>query len=246
MKKNNRKMDVSRRDFLGAAAATAVFTIVPRYVLGGPKFVAPAEKGNVAIIGAGGQGRTNARALFAEDAAQVMAVCDVAEVTDLEPFYYKGKGGRKTVIAEAEKHYQEKNKDFKCAEYEDFREMLDKEKAIDAILCATPDHNHALVSITAMKQGKHVYCEKPLTHNVWEAREVAKVARDTGLATQLGNQGHSTVGIRETVEHLRAGTIGTVREIHAWVETKRWNPALTTKPADTPPPPAGMNWDLWL
>src|SRR5213075_3488386 len=98
MKKKNRKVDVSRREFLGAAAAAAAFTIVPRYVLGGPKFVPPSEKVNVAIIGAGGQGRTNARALFAEADAQVMAVCDVAEVTDLEKFYYKGKGGRKTVI----------------------------------------------------------------------------------------------------------------------------------------------------
>src|SRR5215208_486232 len=159
MKKKNRKVDVSRRQFLGAAAAAAVFTIVPRYVLGGAKFVPPSEKVNVAIVGAGGQGRTNARALFAEADAQVMAVWDVAEVTNLEPFYYKGKGGRKTVIAETEKNYQEKNKDYKCGEYEDFREMLEKEKEIDAILCATPDHWHATVSIAAMKQGKHVYCE---------------------------------------------------------------------------------------
>src|SRR5919109_928504 len=139
MKKKNRKVDVSRRDFLGAAAAAAAFTIVPRYVLGGANFVPPSEKVNIAIVGAGGQGRTNARALFGEADAKIIAVCDVAEVTNLEPFYYKGKGGRKTVIAEVEKHYQEKNKDFKCAEYEDFREMLEKEKAIDAVLCATPD-----------------------------------------------------------------------------------------------------------
>src|SRR2546423_10656133 len=92
MKKKNRKVDVSRRDFLGAAAAAAVFTIVPRYVLGGAKFVPPSEKVNVAIIGAGGQGRTNARALFGEDAAPVMAACDVGEVTDLTRLYSQGKG----------------------------------------------------------------------------------------------------------------------------------------------------------
>src|SRR5687767_13622495 len=114
--KKNKNLDLSRRHFLGAAAGAAVFSIVPRHVLGGAKFVAPSEKVNIAIIGAGGQGRTNARALFNEAEAQIIAVCDVAEVTDLEPFYYKGKGGRKTVIAEVEKHYQEKNKDFKCAE----------------------------------------------------------------------------------------------------------------------------------
>src|ERR1051325_10054574 len=247
MKKNNRKMDVSRRDFLGAAAATAVFTIVPRYVLGGPKFVAPSEKVNVAIIGAGGQGRTNARALFGESDAQVMAVCDVAEVTNLEPFYYKGKGGRKAVIAEAEKHYQEKGgkKDFKCAEYEDFREMLDKEKAIDAILCATPDHNHAIVSITAMKMGKHVYCEKPLTHNVWEAREVAKVAKETGVATQMGNHGHSGEGIRQTCEWIWDGAIGAVHEVNAWSDAGGWTTGKG-RPQDTPPVPSGFNWDKWL
>src|SRR5436190_16153669 len=128
MKKNQPKSEFSRRQFLGAAAAASVFTIVPRYVLGGPKFVPPSETVNIAIIGAGGQGRTNARALFGEKDAQIIAVCDVAEETNLEPFDYKGKGGRKAVIAEAEKHYQEKNKDFKCAEYEDFREMLEKEK----------------------------------------------------------------------------------------------------------------------
>src|SRR6185369_481583 len=124
------------------------------------------------------------------------------------PFYYKGSAGRKPVKAEIEKHYSQANPSFRCAEYEDFQPMLEKEKGIDAILCATPDHNHAFVAITAMRLGKHVYCEKPLTHNIWEARQVAKVAKETGAATQMGNTGHSSVGIRETVEHLRAGTIG--------------------------------------
>src|SRR5262249_17249268 len=158
----------TRRQFLHASAAAAAFTIVPRHVLGGPNFVSPSEKVNIAIIGAGGQGRTNVRALFNEADAQIIAVADPSEQCDVEPFYYKGKGGRKPVIAEIEKHYSAKTPNYKCAEYEDFRSMLEKEKAIDAILCATPDHNHALVSITAMKHGKHVYCEKPLTHNVWE------------------------------------------------------------------------------
>ena len=93
----------------------------------------------------------------------------------------------------------QKTPNFRCAEYEDFRVMLDKEKAIDAVLCATPDHLHAYVSTTAMRRGKHVYCEKPLTHNIWEARRVAKVAEETGVATQMGNQGHAGEGIRQTV-----------------------------------------------
>ena len=109
------------------------------------------------------------------------------------------------------------------ADYEDFRVMLEKEKAIDAILCATPDHQHAYVCVTVMRQGKHVYCEKPLTHNVWEARLVAKVAKETGVATQLGNQGHSGDFIRQTCEMIWDGAIGDVREVHAWTNASRWN-----------------------
>ena len=147
--------------------------------------------------------------------------------------------------AEVEEHYGKTTPDFRCAEYEDFRVMLEKEKAIDAVLCATPDHAHAVVSIAAMKLGKHVYCEKPLTHNVWEARQVAKVAKETGVATQMGNHGHSGEGIRQTCEWIWDGAIGPVREVHAWSDTGKW--ATTPgRPKETPPVPAGLNWDLWL
>jgi predicted dehydrogenase len=237
----------TRRQFIKTAAtAVTAFNLLPRHVLGGPGFVAPNDKVNVALVGAGGRGLENLKALLGLADVRVSAVADPAEQFSLEAFYYKGSGGRKVAKAQIEKHYAAMQPGFTCAEYEDFRVMLDKDKSIDAILCATPDHLHAYVSITAMRAGRHVYCEKPLTHNLWEAREVAKVARETKRATQMGNQGHSTVGIRETVEHLQAGTIGTVTEVHAWVPTKRWNPALTGVPTDTPPVPAGLNWDLWL
>jgi predicted dehydrogenase len=134
----------------------------------------------------------------------------------------------------------------RCAVYEDFRVMFEREKSIDAVLCATPDHLHAGVAIRAMRAGKHVYCEKPLTHNIREARLIARLAGETGVATQMGNHGHSTVGIRETVEHIQAGTIGAVRQIHAWSNTRRTNVTLTGLPPGNPPLPAGMNWDLWL
>jgi predicted dehydrogenase len=244
MKENPSEMN--RRRFLRTTATVAAtMTLVPRHVLGGAKFVAPSEKVNVAIIGAGGQGRTNTRGLFGEADAQVIAVCDVAERTDLNPYYYQGSGGRKPVKAEVEENYSKKTPNYHCAEYQDFREMLEKEKAIDAVLCATPDHNHAVVSVTAMRAGKHVYCEKPLTHNVWEARQVARVAKETGVATQMGNQGHSGEGIRETCEWLWAGAIGPVREVHAWSDTGRWVNNLG-RLKDTPPVPDGLNWDLWL
>jgi predicted dehydrogenase len=235
-----------RRQFLKTVAAAATVTIVPRHVLGGPGFVAPSETVNVALIGAGGQGRTNVRALFNVPDARVIAVADPAESFSLENFYYKGSAGRGPVAAEIEKHYAAKDPKFRCAAHEDFRVMLEKEKAIDAVLCGTPDHLHAYVSARAMRAGKHVYCEKPLTHNVWEARQVARIAKETGVATQMGNQGHSTDGIRQTCEWLWAGAVGTVREVCAWVGSPRWNPTLTGRPTDTPPVPAGLNWDLWL
>ncbi len=238
---------VTRRSFLGTtAAAAAAFTIVPRHVLGGARFVAPSEKVNIAIVGAGGQGRTNMRGLFPLADAQIIAVADPIEHMDLEAFYFRGIAGRLPVKAEAEKHYSQKTPNFTVADYEDFRVMLEKEKAIDAVLCATPDHTHAYVSVLAMRAGKHCYCEKPLTHNVWEARLVAKVARESGVATQMGNQGHSGEGLRATYEWIRAGVIGDVREVHAWTGASRWSKKYTHGLPQSEPVPKGTNWDLWI
>jgi len=242
---SGKKFAFSRRRFLGTAAAAAAFTIVPRRVLGGGKFVPPSETVHIGIIGAGGQGRTNIQSLFHEPDARIIAICDVAEQTDLTGYYYGFKAGRGPVKDFIEKEYREKTPDYKCAVYADFREMLEKEKGIDAILCATPDHLHALVTITSMRMGKHVYCEKPLTHNIWEARQVARLAKETGVATQMGNQGHSGEGIRETCEWIWDGAIGPVREVHGWSDAGGFV-RLTARPKETPPVPAGFNWDKWL
>ena len=213
-------MRITRRKFLtkaGAGASAAVaFSIVPRHVLGGPGFVAPSDKVNIALIGAGGQGRTNVRAIFRE--APDCAVHRAGRSDGVGEFgavLLQGAWrGREPVKAEIEKHYTETTPNFKCTTYEDFRVMLEKEKSIDAVLCATPDHLHAYVTVYCMRAGKHTFCEKPLTHNITEARLVAKVTKETKLATQMGNIGHSTEGIRQTVEWLRDGAIGTVRDAH--------------------------------
>jgi predicted dehydrogenase len=137
--------------------------------------------------------------------------------------------------------------------YVDFREMLEKEQSLDAVVVGTPDHNHAIVSVTAMKLGKHVYCEKPLTRTVKEARIVAQVARETKRVTQMGNQGMAFEGNRLMKEWIWGGVIGPVREVHVWSDrpTQRgkkalWWPQAIERPADTPPVPSTLNWDLWL
>jgi predicted dehydrogenase len=132
--------------------------------------------------------------------------------------------------------------------FTDWRKLLDAEaKNIDAVLVATPDHNHAIVSVHAMKLGKHVYCEKPLAHSVWEVREMARVAKEMNVATQMGTQGHSYDGPRAAVEVVRAGGIGVVREIHCWTDRPAGMWAQGVKrPTETPPVPAGLDWDVWL
>lgn len=237
---------LSRRDLLKAGSALAAATIVPRHVLGGPNHVAPSDRVNIALVGAGGRGLQNARELMKLEDVRINVVADPAEHWDLSNFYYRGVAGRLPACEEIEKHYRQHDPDFKCRQFADYREMLERgSQDVDAVLCATPDHMHALVSIAAMQAGKHIYCEKPLTHNIAEARLVARLARETGLATQLGNQGHSRDTMRLTCELIWSGAIGEISEVHAWVGTRRWNPTLQQPPSDAMPVPKGLNWDLW-
>lgn len=242
---------VSRRDVLkqsGAAAAAAwAFHVFPRHVLGGPKFVPPSEKVNVAMIGCGGRAQGNFAGLKQHHDAQVIAIADpVADVDTTKLKIYRKMVGRNATKQTVETTYGERTPNFSCAAYEDFREMLDKHPDIDAVLISTPDHQHGHGALHAMRAGKHVYCEKPLTHNIREARLLRDVAKETGVATQMGNQGHSNATMAETVEHVQAGSIGEILEVHAWVPTNRWNPDLLAPPTEAMPVPDGMNWDLWL
>ncbi len=244
---------ISRRRFMKAAATTAVFTVVPRRVLGGAAFAAPSETVNVAIIGCGGQGRTNARELMQHKDARIVSVADPMARADYGRFYFGGESGRLVVKAEAEKHYGKNNARFECSEYVDFRTMLDKEeKNIDAVLVATTDSLHAIATMAAIKRGKHVFCEKPLTHDVAEARAVAEAAKKAGVATQMGNMGQAGESRRRIAEYIRAGAIGAVGEVHMWTDRPNrgylapyWAQGVD-RPKETPPVPRELNWDLWL
>ncbi|MFC3198178.1 Gfo/Idh/MocA family protein [Parapedobacter deserti] len=242
-----KKKTYSRKEFVkSAAVAAAGFMIIPRHVLGGKGFLAPSDKITVGIVGAGGKGRQNAEALLKLKDVQITAIADPVKYWDLKDFYYKSIAGREPVKEMIESHYRPASRNFKISEYIDFREMLEKESSLDAIMCSTPDNTHAYVTIKALRAGKHVYCEKPLTHNIWEARKVREVALETGLATQMGNALHSGDGIRQTVEYLRDGAIGRVKEAHTWVPASRWNPGLKGLPTGPTFDEQAVVWDLWL
>ena len=177
---------IPRRRFLETTtAAVTAFTVIPRHVLGGTQFVPPSEKINIAIVGAGGQGRTNMRELFKFPDAQIVAVADPIERENLDAYYFKGEAGRLPVKAEAEKRYSAATPNFKVADYEDFRIMLEKEKAIDAVLCATPDHLHTPPILAAIKRGAHVVAEKPLALTLADAREIIAKSRGAGTVVAV-------------------------------------------------------------
>ena len=232
---------ISRRNLLGGAAAAVAFTVVPRHVLGGAGNTAPSEKVNVAIIGTGGQGIVNMKQLFNEPDCRVAALCDINEQSDYSMFYYGGTAGLKPALGLVTKQYGQP-----CPTYRDYNQMLGSED-IDAVLVATSDHSHAMVVLDAIAKGKHVYCEKPLCRTVYETRVVTEAARKAGVATQLGNFGHSSEDIRLACEWIWDGAIGDVHDVYAWTDTgaNRWT-SLTDRPKETPRVPAGFDWDRWL
>ena len=233
---NKKDKGISRRKFLGGAAATAAaFTIVPRHVLGGAGYTPPSEKLNVAGVGVGGMGGENIinvagmerdkdrNLIKKREGENIVALCDVDEKFASDIF----------------------NAFPKAKKYKDFRKMLEKQKDIDAVVIATPDHTHAVVAMMAMSMGKHVYVQKPLTRTVYEARMLTEAARKYKVATQMGNQGHSGEGVRLACEWIWDGAIGDVREVHAWTDRPVW-PQGIPRPKDTPPVPSSLDWDLWV
>ena len=240
--------NISRRRFVASTAALTAATIVPRHVLGGPGRTAPSDQLNVAVIGTGGQGIVNIKNLLKHADVKITAICDVAEFWDNSKIYYRHNGGRQPALKTIENHFRNGNAEgfHGCAVHVDFRAMLEKaDNDIDAVLVATPNHVHAVACMAAIQAGKGVYCEKPLTHSVYEARSVAQAAREAKVATQLGNHGHSSDDIRRAVEWIRDGAIGTVRQVHAWRSGTR-QMTRTQRPKARPPVPKGLDWDRWL
>ncbi|MCB1100228.1 MAG: Gfo/Idh/MocA family oxidoreductase [Verrucomicrobiae bacterium] len=214
----------SRRNFLCAGGAAFACQIVPRHVLGAPD-VPPSEKLNIGCVGIGGQGGGVTGELATFPNVHIAALCDVDE----------------DYAARTIKQYP--GRPF----YKDYRVMLKKEKGLDAIMCATPDHWHAPISIAAMRMGKHVYCEKPLAHTIEEARLMGKVAAEMKVVTQMGNNGHADEGLRLTKEWIDAGAIGAVKEVHVWSDRPGtfWDTQGKPRPAESVPVPATLDWNMW-
>ena len=252
----------------GGAAATA-FAIVPRHVLGGQGYVAPSEKITLAYIGCGTQGIREMLGMLNLPDLQIVAVCD--PVKDGHEYVDWSKDGHRASIAEAlgkpdwrrgapgipggrdvakeiiETCYAKQRASEKfsgCASYADFRELLAKEKDVNAVKVMTPDHLHATVAIAAMKQGKHVMVHKPLANRLQEARWVIDTARATKVATHFlpASDGEQIRAVKAWIDD---GAIGKLREIHNWSNRPMW-PQYPRIPTDTPPVPEGFDWTLWL
>ena len=221
--KNNNLMN-NRRDFIkSTAVAAAAFMIVPRHVLG-RGFVAPSDRLLIAGIGVGGKGQSDIAMFARSGKADIAFLCDVDT-----------RRAAKSVEAFPKAKF-----------YKDWREMLDKEhKNFDAVSVSTPDHNHAIQTLAAMQLGKHVYVQKPLTHDIYEARILTQAAKKYKVVTQMGNQGSSNDGTRIMREWYEAGLIGDVHTVKAWTDRPVW-PQGIPWPATNTEIPKELDWDLWL
>jgi len=215
----------TRRDFLasttlaGAGCLVSATGFWPGAVSAAERR-GPNERLNIGIIGAGGRGAGNVGGVSGEN---IVALCDVDERRAAGVF----------------------NRYTRAAKYHDFRVMLEKQKDIDAVVVSTPDHQHAVAAAMAIRLGKHVYCEKPLTHDVYEARQLRLLASKFKVATQMGNNGTATNGFRTGVEVIRSGVLGDVREVHVWTNRPIWPQNIATRPKGEPIPKT-LNWQLWL
>jgi len=222
--KSTSSVNPSRRGFIKSSSiAAAGIMIVPRYVLGGKGFTAPSDRLVIAAVGAGGKGNSDIANFYASGKAEIAFLCDVDT-----------RSAANTV-----------KKFPKAKFYSDWRELLDKDhKNFDAVSVSIPDHNHAIVALSAMQLGKHVYVQKPMAHDIYEARTLTEAAKKYKVVTQMGNQGSSNDGVRQLREWYDAGEIGDVHTVYCWTDRPVWPQGVHWPPkADVP---KELNWDLWL
>lgn len=224
-KRKTEQPSKSRRTFIKQGAIASSIFIVPRHVLGGVGFTAPSDQLNLAAIGAGGKGRSDIRNASVNGRERVVALCDV----DFS-------GSAKASV-----------ESFPNAKlYADFREMLDKEKDIDAVTISTPDHVHGPAAVYAMERGKHVYVQKPMTHNIREARLLTEMARQNKIVSQMGNQGGSNPLLGMVQKWVDSGVLGKISKVQVWTNRPVWPQGFAMPAADESQKPEALNWDLWL
>ena len=218
-------VDTSRRDFIKQSAIVAAgFMILPRHVLGGKGYVAPSDRLLIAGVGAGGKGESDIMSFFKSGKADIAFLCDVDD--------RRAANSRKAFP--------------KAKYYKDWREMFDKEsKNFDAVSVSTPDHNHAVTTLAAMQLGKHVYVQKPLTHDIHEARVLTEAAKRYKVVTQMGNQGASGDGVRQLMDWYNAKAIGDVHTVYCWTDRPVWPQGIPWS-TNKAPVPKELDWDLWL
>jgi predicted dehydrogenase len=224
--KKDTNQDNSRRDFIkNAAIAAAGFMIVPRHVLGGKGFLAPSDRLLVAGVGVGGKGESDLSEIFKGGKSDIAFLCDVDDRR----------------AAGSVKRFP------KAKYYKDYREMLDKDgKNLDAVVVSTPDHTHAQIAMAAMQLGKHVYVQKPLSHDIYEARMLTEAAKRYKVVTQMGNQGASSEGVRKLQDWFDAGLIGKVHTVYCWTDRPVWPQGIPWPATGGTPVPKELDWDLWL
>ena len=225
--KNNKQRKNSRRDFLKKGLVASTIMIVPRHVLGGTGYIAPSDQLNIASIGCGGKGRPDIINASVNGRERVVALCDI------DTF---GKHGVTDVRTKFE------NARF----YNDYRKLLEQEKDLDAITISTPDHTHANIAMAAMNRDVHVYVQKPLTHNIKEARLLTETANERKIVTQMGNQGASNPAQLQVQEWINKGEIGAVHTVKVWTNRPVWPQGIPLPKPDPENLPEGLEWDLWL
>src|SRR4051812_7627500 len=248
-----------RREFMRtAAAATAAFTFLPRQVLGKSRRIAPSDRVNVAAVGVGGMGRANLNALSSQN---IVALCDVdwdfadSRFADIPRQMEQAAARAQDASASEEqrRRAQEQLQGWqqlqvklpKATRYLDYRQMLEKQKDIDGVVIATPDHTHAIIALAAMDLGKHVYVQKPLAWSVEECRRLSQKAISSRLQTQMGNQGHSSDDARLVNEYIQSGAIGTVTEVQVWTNRPlAYWPQGIPRPAPLAGDARNLSWNM--